>query len=49
MKDSLYLFVLLLSSTTLTDCEAIADIFKAGVWVGVLPFYSGDRAHCLVP
>jgi hypothetical protein len=36
MKDSLYLFVLLFFTTTLTGCEAIGDIFKAGVWVGVL-------------
>jgi hypothetical protein len=36
MKDSLYLFVLVFFSTALTGCEAIGDIFKAGVWVGVL-------------
>ena len=31
------LFVLLfLSTVALTGCEAIGDIFKAGVWVGVL-------------
>ena len=36
MKDSLYLFVLVGFSTALTGCEAIGDIFKAGVWVGVL-------------
>jgi Rrf2 family protein len=31
------LFVLLfLSAVALTGCEAIGDIFKAGVWVGVL-------------
>lgn len=36
MKDSLYLFVFLIFSTALTGCEAIGDIFKAGVWVGVL-------------
>jgi hypothetical protein len=37
MKYSWYLFVLLLFSTVaLTGCEMIGDIFKAGVWVGVL-------------
>lgn len=28
-----FLFVLLIS---LSSCEAIGDIFKAGIWVGVL-------------
>ena len=37
MKHFSYLFVLLLLSTlALTGCEAIGDIFKAGVWTGVL-------------
>jgi hypothetical protein len=37
MKHSLYLFIfLLLSSVALTGCEAIGEIFKAGVWTGVL-------------
>jgi hypothetical protein len=37
MKHSLYLFIfLLLSSLALTGCEAIGEIFKAGVWTGVL-------------
>jgi uncharacterized membrane protein YkvI len=37
MKHSWCLFVLLLISTVaLTGCEVIGDIFKAGVWVGVL-------------
>ena len=37
MKRSWYRFVVLLFSTMiLTGCEAIGDIFKAGVWVGVL-------------
>jgi Rrf2 family protein len=37
MKHSWYLFVLLLLSTVaLTGCEVIGDIFKAGVWVGVV-------------
>lgn len=32
-KSLILLFVLI---TTLSSCEAIASIFKAGVWVGVL-------------
>jgi len=37
MKHFSYLFVLLfLSTVALTGCEVIGDIFKAGVWVGVL-------------
>ena len=37
MKYSSYLFVLLfLSTVALTGCQVIGDIFKAGVWVGVL-------------
>jgi hypothetical protein len=28
--------VLLLIVTSLTGCQAIADIFQAGVWVGVV-------------
>jgi len=37
MKRSWYRFVVLLFSTMiLTGCEAIGDIFKAGVWLGVL-------------
>jgi uncharacterized membrane protein YkvI len=37
MKHSWYLFVLLLLSfVVLTGCEVIGDIFKAGVWVGVV-------------
>jgi hypothetical protein len=37
MKHSSYFFVLLLLSTlALSGCEVIGDIFKAGVWTGVL-------------
>jgi hypothetical protein len=37
MKHSWYLFLLLLLSTVaLTGCEVIGDIFKTGVWTGVL-------------
>jgi hypothetical protein len=37
MKHSWYPFVfLLLFTVALTGCEVIGDIFKAGVWVGVL-------------
>jgi hypothetical protein len=37
MKQSRFLSVVLLfSAVALTGCELVADIFKAGVWVGVL-------------
>jgi hypothetical protein len=37
MKYASYLFVVLfLSAVALTGCQVIGDIFKAGVWVGVL-------------
>jgi TRAP-type C4-dicarboxylate transport system permease large subunit len=37
MKDYAFLCpVLILSTITLTGCELIGDIFKAGVWVGVI-------------
>lgn len=37
MKHSLSRFTLLLLSTvTLAGCEVIGDIFKAGVWTGVI-------------
>lgn len=37
MKRSWFLAgVLLFSAVTLSGCEVIGDIFKAGVWVGVL-------------
>jgi hypothetical protein len=32
----LLLALLVAASMTLAGCEAIGDIFKAGVWVGVL-------------
>jgi uncharacterized membrane protein YkvI len=32
----LMLVLLVIASMTLAGCEAIGDIFKAGVWVGVL-------------
>ena len=35
MKHSLSL-MLMLSLVTLSSCQAIGDIFKAGVWVGIL-------------
>ena len=35
-SNKLFMVVLLLISALLSSCEAIADIFKAGVWVGVL-------------
>jgi hypothetical protein len=30
------LLALLLATTSMTGCEAIATIFEAGVWVGVI-------------
>jgi len=36
MKNTLYAFLLLLTTFSLSSCELIGDIFKAGVWVGVL-------------
>ena len=37
MKNSSFLAVFsLLSTVALTGCEVIGDIFKAGVWTGVL-------------
>jgi Rrf2 family protein len=36
MKHSYLAVLLLLSTVALTGCEAIGDIFKAGVWTGVL-------------
>ena len=36
MKNSLYAFLFLMLSVSLTSCELVGDIFKAGVWVGVL-------------
>jgi hypothetical protein len=35
MKSSLYA-ALLFMIVSLTSCQVIGDIFKAGVWVGVL-------------
>lgn len=36
MKIISYSFALLLVMTTLSSCEIIGGIFKAGVWVGVI-------------
>jgi hypothetical protein len=37
MKNTLYTILLLvIVSISLTSCELIGDIFKAGVWVGIL-------------
>ena len=35
-KNSFLLAFLLAITATLSSCQAIADIFKAGVWVGVV-------------
>jgi hypothetical protein len=36
MKNSLYVFLFVMISMSLTSCELVGDIFKAGVWVGIL-------------
>ena len=36
MKFNLTMVILFLSVFFLSSCQAIGDIFKAGVWVGVL-------------
>ena len=36
LKGSLLFGVLFLLSVSLTGCEFIGDIFKAGIWVGIL-------------
>lgn len=35
-NDFLLASLLLIVLTSMSSCQAIADIFKAGVWVGVL-------------
>ncbi len=36
MKNSLYVLLFVMISMSLTSCELVGDIFKAGVWVGIL-------------
>ncbi len=36
MQRNVTLITLLLSILSFSSCQAIGDIFKAGVWVGVL-------------
>lgn len=36
MKTNVVIATLLALSITLSSCEAIAGIFKAGIWVGVI-------------
>lgn len=31
-----YIFILLFCSLMLTGCELVGDIFKAGMWVGIV-------------
>ena len=35
-SNRLFIALLVFISALLSSCEAIADIFKAGVWVGVI-------------
>jgi len=36
MKNSLYVLLFVMISISLTSCQLVGDIFKAGVWVGIL-------------
>lgn len=36
MKNSLYVLLFAMISISLTSCQLVGDIFKAGVWVGIL-------------
>lgn len=36
MKAYINLLIVLLLSLTLTSCELVGDIFKTGVWTGVI-------------
>jgi hypothetical protein len=36
MKNSLYVLLFVMTSISLSGCELVGDIFKAGVWVGIL-------------
>jgi hypothetical protein len=36
MKNSLYVLLFVMTSMSLASCELVGDIFKAGVWVGIL-------------
>jgi len=36
MKNSLYVLLFVMISISLSSCQLVGDIFKAGVWVGIL-------------
>ena len=36
MKNFLYVFMFVMISMSLTSCELVGDISKAGFWVGIL-------------
>ncbi len=36
MKNLLFILILTLIPLTVTGCEFIGDIFKTGIWVGVI-------------
>jgi hypothetical protein len=36
MKNFIYVFMFVMISMSLTSCELVGDIFKAGFWVGIL-------------
>jgi uncharacterized membrane protein YkvI len=35
-KNSLIAVLLMMLATTFAGCEAIGDVFKAGMWIGVI-------------
>jgi len=36
MKNLLFVFLFIIISMSFTSCQLVGDIFKAGVWVGIL-------------
>ncbi len=36
IKNSLIALLLITVSTTFAGCEALGDVFKAGMWIGVI-------------
>ena len=36
MKNSLCVLLFVMISISLTSCQLVGDIFKAGVWVGII-------------
>jgi hypothetical protein len=36
MRDYKFFFTLIIFSITITGCEFLGDIFRAGIWVGII-------------